>query len=62
MAKRDIDQPEAQRGGRDREMNDTRDENAANRSEDVRGIADEEDDDFEEDDAEDLEEEDTDEP
>ena len=60
MAKRDIDQPEAQRGGRDREMNDTRDENTAGASDDVRGIADEEEDDFEEDDAdaEDLEEED----
>ena len=42
-------------------MNDTRDENTANRSDDVRGIADEEEDDFEEDDAEELEEEDTDE-
>ena len=60
MAKRDIDQPEAQRGGRDREMNDTRDDNTAGRSDDVRGIADEEEDDFEEDeDADDLEEEDT---
>ena len=63
MAKRDdIDQPEAQRGGQDREMNDTRDDNTANRAEDVRGIADaEEEEDFEEDDAEDLEEEDIDE-
>lgn len=61
MAKRDIDQPEAQRGGQDRELNETRDENAANRTDDVRGIADEEEDDFEEDDAEDLEEEETDE-
>jgi hypothetical protein len=59
MAKRDIDQPEAQRGEREREMNDIGDENAG-RSDDVRGIADEEEDDFEEDDdADDLEEEDT---
>jgi hypothetical protein len=59
MAKRDIDQPEAQRGGRDREMNETRDENTAGGAEDVRGIAGDEEDDFEDDDAEDLEEEDT---
>ena len=59
MAKRDIDQPEPQRGGRDRGMNDTRDENTR-REDDVRGIAGEEDDDFEEDDVDELEEEDTD--
>ena len=62
MAKRDIDQPEAQRGGPDRDMNETRDESTPKRPDDVRGIADEEADDFEEDDVEeDLEEEDTDE-
>ncbi len=60
MAKRDIDQPEPQRGGRERGMNDTRDENSPRREDDVRGIAGEEEDDFEEDDVDELEEEDTD--
>ena len=57
MAKRDMDQPEAQRGGRDREMNDARDENTAGGNENIRGIAEEEGDEFEEEDSEDLEEE-----
>jgi hypothetical protein len=57
MAKRDMDQPEAQRGGRDREMNETRDENAVGNEENIRGIADEEEEDFDEDDVEELEEE-----
>ncbi len=57
MAKRDMDQPEAQPGERQREMNETRDENAVGGEENIRGIADEEDEDIDEDDAEDLEEE-----
>ena len=47
MANRDIDQPEAQRD---------EDETISGRTDDVRGIADEEDDDFEEEEGEDLEE------
>jgi len=62
MAKRDIDQPEPQRGGPDRERDETRDESTPGPSDDVRGIADEEDDDFEEgDEVEDLEDEESDE-
>jgi hypothetical protein len=41
-------------------MGDTRDENIPRREDDVRGIAGEEEDDFEEDDVDELEEEDTD--
>ena len=52
MAKRDIDQPEAQRD---------EDETITGGTDDVRGIADGEDDDFEEDEGEDLEEDDSDE-
>lgn len=62
MAKRDIDQPEAQRGGPDRERDEIRDENTPGRPDDVRGVADEEEDDFEEgDEVEDLEDEESDE-
>jgi hypothetical protein len=52
MAKRDIDQPEAQRN---------EDETIPGRTDDVRGIADEEDEDFEEEEGDDLEEDDSDE-
>ena len=52
MAKRDIDQPEAQRD---------EDETITGGTDDVRGIADDEDDDFEEEEGEDLEEDDSDE-
>lgn len=57
MAKRDMDQPEAQRGGPDREMNDARDETTVGGDENIRGIADEEEEDLDEDDLEELEEE-----
>lgn len=57
MAKRDMDQPEAQRGERDREMNETRDENTFGADENIRGIAEEEGEEFDENDVEDLEEE-----
>jgi len=52
MAKKDIDQPEAQRD---------ENETITGGTDDVRGIADEENDDFEEDEDEDLEEDDSDE-
>ncbi len=57
MAKRDINNP-SQPGNRDREMDDLN-EGIGGGAEDVRGIADEEGDDFE--DTEDLEDEDEDE-
>jgi hypothetical protein len=52
MAKRDTDQPGTQPGDRDREMNDRNDEFSGTGADDMRGIADDESDEFEEEDEE----------
>jgi hypothetical protein len=56
MANKGTDQPDAEQGGRDREINENRDEGiAGSGADEIRGIADEDEDDEDFDETEDLE-------